>query len=253
MAERFEVDGGQVLLAHELAGFEASPHGAQLLFASGQRARASRLVLALPRPAVDSLADVAPYLDRSDVRRLVESTIAYPALKLYLWYDRPWWRDDGFAGHRMTTDLPLRKSFYLDSIEATDEPGPALLLAGYGDGTDLDVWRTLDAVAEAFGDPTHAAPEAFLREAEGYLGQMHGMKSLPKPLGSAVRYWGADPRMAGWHYWAAGSDSTEVKERISQPDAALPVYVCGEAWSTAKAWIEGALESAEAVVDRLAS
>lgn len=131
MAERFSEGGGNVLLGHELVGFDASPQGLELVFAGGQRARASRLVLALPRPAVDAFADGAPLLRRPDVRRLVESTTAYPALKLYLWYDRPWWRDDGFAGHRMTTDLPLRKTFYLDSIEATDAPGPSLLLAAY--------------------------------------------------------------------------------------------------------------------------
>jgi monoamine oxidase len=252
MAERFSENGGQVLPGHQLSGFDAGPQGVELVFVGGQRARTRRLVLALPRPAVDALADGAPFLSRPDVRRLVESTTAYPALKLYLWYDRPWWRDDGFAGHRMTTDLPLRKTFYLDSIEASDRPGPALLLAAYGDGTDLDAWRTLDAAADAFGHPTRGAPEAFIREADGYLAQMHGVKSVPKPIGSAMRYWGADPRMAGWHYWATGADSADVKERITKPDPSVPVYLCGEAWSTAQAWIEGALESAEAVVDRLA-
>lgn len=34
--------------------------------------------------------------------------------------------------------------------------------------------------------------------------------------------------------------------------AGLRVFMCGEAWSTAQAWIEGAFESAAAVVDRLA-
>jgi len=31
----------------------------------------------------------------------------------------------------------------------------------------------------------------------------------------------------------------------------LDVYVCGEAYSTAQAWVEGALETAEVVVQRL--
>ncbi len=38
---------------------------------------------------------------------------------------------------------------------------------------------------------------------------------------------------------------------VEQPDPALPIYVCGESFSRGQAWVEGALETAETVTDRL--
>jgi monoamine oxidase len=36
-----------------------------------------------------------------------------------------------------------------------------------------------------------------------------------------------------------------------QPEPELPIYVAGEAFSRAQAWVEGALETADRVVQRL--
>jgi monoamine oxidase len=256
LAARFASAGGDVQLSHELVGFEERRPGGSTIFElafDGQPpVQAKRLVLAMPQPAVDALSLGAPFLRRPDVSTLVRSTAGFEALKLYLWYDRAWWRDGGFAGHRMNTDLPPRKTFYLDTIEAADAPGPALILAAYGDGTDLDGWNGLP---RGPGRPTasRAAPDPMLRQAEGYLQQMHGLESLPKSVGSAFRLWGDDPLTVGWHYWRPGVISSDVMARIAQADSAVSLYICGEGWSTAQAWIEGALESAEAVVDRLAA
>jgi monoamine oxidase len=261
LAAQFETSGGQVFLGHDLRGFDAlgtdGGAGYRLTFDGQPPVDARRLVLALPRRALDVLSTGAPFLRRPDVRALVESSSAYSALKLYLWYDRPWWRDDGFAGVRLNTDLPLRKAFYLDAIGGSPS-APALLLAAYCDGSHLDDWRTLvsapaDPVAETGADPaSHAAPVALVDEAQTYLRAAHDLRDPPLPLGSAYRYWGSDPRLAGWHYWRAGVSSWDVKARIPQPDHSLPVYLCGEAWSTSQAWVEGSLESAISVVERLA-
>ncbi len=261
LASRFEASGGQVVLGHDLRSLEVlgSTGGAgyRLGFEGRPPVVARRVVLALPRRALDALRSGAPFLQRSDVWPLVESTVAYSALKLYLWYERPWWRDDGFAGLRLTTDLPLRKVFYFDTLDAATTAAPALLLVAYCDGSHLDAWRALDAAAPKAAAPvgspeTHTAPEPLVDEAVQHLRTAHRLESLPPPLGSAYAHWGFDPRMAGWHYWRAGARSWDVKARVPQPDPVHAVYLCGEAWSTTQAWVEGALESAAAVVDRLA-
>ncbi len=257
LARRFEGTGGQVLLEHDLHHFDVLGSGKhielELTFANGQTLRSKRLVLALPRPAVDAMAEATPLLQLPAVSALVGSTIGYPALKLYLWYDAPWWRDDGFSGRRITTDLPARKSFYLDSMYGADSVGPALMMAAFADGTDLDAWRSLPKPgvgATAFA--AHQAPAALVAEAVGFLKKMHGLSALPEPVGSAYMHWGADPRQPAWHFWRAGVNSDDVMQRVSQPVPGVPVYVCGEAWSTAQAWVEGAFEGARAVVERLA-
>jgi len=37
----------------------------------------------------------------------------------------------------------------------------------------------------------------------------------------------------------------------AQPDTSLPIHLCGEVFSRLGAWVEGALETASTVTDRL--
>jgi len=39
-----------------------------------------------------------------------------------------------------------------------------------------------------------------------------------------------------------------VKKRIVQPEDGVPVYICGEAYSDAQGWVEGALQTADLVL-----
>ena len=73
------------------------------------------------------------------------------------------------------------------------------------------------------------------------------------PSGSAFQYWGADPRECGWHYWRAGDNSDEIIDLAAQPDRALPIHLCGEVFSRRGAWVEGALETASTVAERVIS
>jgi hypothetical protein len=43
--------------------------------------------------------------------------------------------------------------------------------------------------------------------------------------------------------------SWEVKEKILRPINGKPVYICGEAYSNAQGWVEGALESADLMLE----
>ena len=198
----------------------------------------------MPSPALTALAEDAPVLARPDVSRLIASVEPVPASKLYLWYDRPWWRDTGFTGVRITTDRPNRKVFHFDP-EGTG-PGPAVLLAAYTDGVDMAPWRALA------DDPQSViAPPAMVEAARRELRRLHSSADIPAPVGSAYVDWGADPRECGWHFWKPGAQSREVMSRIAKPDPALDLFLCGEAYSTSQALVEGALESAATVVRAL--
>ena len=79
---------------------------------------------------------------------------------------------------------------------------------------------------------------------------MHGRR-ISEPESSVFMHWDVATRGGVWHYWKPGSRSWEVKARVVQPLPDVDVYVCGEAYSTSQAWVEGALETAEVVVQRL--
>lgn len=251
LAARFQAAGGSVRMEHDLAGLTVEPGigGAvafRLRFAGGEDVCATRVVLAMPSPALTALAEGAPVLGRPDVARLIASVEPIPASKLYLWYDRPWWRDAGFAGLRTTTDRPIRKVFYFDPEGAGS--GPAVLLAAYTDGMDMAPWR---ALADGTATSIPVAPPAIIEAAHRELRLLHGGDGIPEPVGSAYVDWGADPRECGWHFWKPGARSREVLSGIVRPDPALDLFLCGEAYSTSQALVEGALESAATVVRAL--
>ncbi len=162
LVKQFMALGGIVELGHDLLRVDPEERSVLLGFADGSGVRARRLVLTLPIPALEALADGSPLINGPTWRRLYRSIAGYPATKLYCWYDRPWWRDgkDAPTGLRTTTDLPPRKIFYFD--EGPDRPA---------------------AMLAAFTDFRHNEPIVALAESPG------GGAPAPGPLLEALRGW----------------------------------------------------------------
>jgi monoamine oxidase len=248
LAARFEALGGSVRLGHDVRRVDVGQGSVLLGFADGSGVRARRLVLTLPIPALEALAGASPVINGPTWRRLYGSIEGFPATKLYCWYSRSWWRDgvDAPTGLRTTTDLPNRKIFYFD--EASDRP--AAILAAYTDGRDTE---PIVALADSRSGGLPASP-ALLLALRGWLAVAHPGAEVPAmPSGSALQQWGADPRECGWHYWRAGDNSDEIIDLAGQPDLDLPIHLCGEVLSRRGAWVEGALETASTVAERLIS
>ena len=264
LAERFEAGGGEVHLGHRVISFDVEGGGdghpvLRLQLDGRPEIIARRVVLALPRMALESITGASPPMQSPEISELLGAVEAFPAHKLYFLYDHPWWREGDGCGRLDVSDLPLRKTYYLDAVEGT--PGESgLLLASYTDGQHVDPWRSLadgrvpQLDLRPFGASDRwrdfAPPPEMIDAAQGHLRAMHG-RHIPEPVSAAFINWDVATRGGGWHYWKAGARSWEVKSRIVQPVQDLGVYVCGEAYSTAQAWVEGALETAEVVVQRL--
>ena len=243
LAERFEWSGGAIWLGSEVASIEISDGAVVLHTNDGRSIRAGRVVLTAPVPALELLARTSPALGHPRFARAFAAVEGFPAMKLYLWYDHPWWRP-AVSGIRSVTDLPVRKVFYLDARPDS----PAAMLAMYTDALDVEPWLEL-AGSTSDGAP---APAPMLAEAQRCLREMHpDVADVPEPVGSALMHWGADPHEVGWHFWRGGAVSDEVLALAPQPDPALPIYLAGEAFSRQQSWVEGALEAAEAVLERL--
>jgi monoamine oxidase len=63
--------------------------------------------------------------------------------------------------------------------------------------------------------------------------------------------WTIDPYGGGVHLWNRGFKSWEILEQMTQPVKDFPCYICGEAYSTNQTWVEGALQTAEIVLQKL--
>ena len=92
---------------------------------------------------------------------------------------------------------------------------------------------------------------AMVDEVARQLATIHGLAYVPKVQNAAFRDWGDDPFGGGWNSWNIGVKSWEVKERIVQPFDDRPLFICGEAYSDAQGWVEGALQTADLALDKL--
>ncbi len=273
LAEQFKSDGGEIHLNSRLQSFTSErPDGLITLTLSKDGTEHTvltrHLILAMPRRSLELIEQIGPVLgpENTDVHDLIGSVVPIPLFKLAICYSRPWWEEIQLVNPgtglmakihsgRSTTDLPIRQCYYWQVDPAT---GHAVILM-YDDGWDLDYWADLRKADERFhGDLTiggesplwsqHRAPQRMVEEVHRQLLEMHGITDpsvVPQPYAAAYRDWGEDPYGGGANFWPVGVRSYDVSERIVQPKPPYPVYICGDAYSHSQAWVEGALETAE--------
>ncbi len=96
----------------------------------------------------------------------------------------------------------------------------------------------------------HAAPKMMVEETHRQLMTMHNAQYAPPPVEAAFADWSDDPYGGAVHLWNRGYQSWVLVNTITQPVDGFPCYICGEAFSTSQTWAEGALETAEIVLQK---
>ncbi|MGZ5923844.1 MAG: flavin monoamine oxidase family protein, partial [Rhizomicrobium sp.] len=255
LADRAARAGAGVAMTERLVSLGPSANGFRLGF-QDRRDRLSSLsatsvILAMPRLALEGIADF-PAAREPRFARLIASVTPIPACKSLLLYQRPWWRDHGIVEGRSITDLPARQ-FYCLGSETTrpsneQSNGYGVLMA-YCDEKSVAVWNALVASPDPSGFTSLAGDSPLAREVHREAQLVIGNTPL-KPLAARFQNWSVDPYGGGWHYYALGHDGHADGEAMVKPLASRNLFVCGEAYSFAQGWVEGALERAETVLQR---
>lgn len=247
-------------LSSELVRIERT--GAELeLHFEGEGAaviHAKHVILALPQAALKRItfgAGVVPPLFFEDL----DAVEPVPACKLFLVFDSPWWDASNHGPSNLNpnairstlTDLPMRNCYYYGE-PLMDQC--ALMQAAFADDVSASFWsglveppakksvipqKWLAVPSEFYG------PEHMVRAVCHQLKHMHEGYDVPMPRTPVFIDWRTTPARGGWHSWKPHLKSWEVRERMRRPDANVPLYVCGEAFSQLPGWVEGALNSAE--------
>lgn len=282
LARLFGMD--DVRLDTQVEGFDRAGDSFELRV-QGKTIRTGALILAMPRRSLDLLAPTSPPL--REIQDLTASVTPRPLFKLFTTYGSPWWRAAGYTGSdgrfvpveagRTVTNLPVRQTYYWPTDEGKPAAeGPAMLMASYDDGSNIgfwdgfrprrrQAWQEGKEVAEPddpfMGDDCDAgpdldwcrykAPHRMVKEVARQLGVIHGLTYTPDFRNAAFRDWGDDPFGGGWNSWNIGVRSWVVKEQIVQPFDQHPLYICGEAYSDAQGWVEGALQTADMMLAKL--
>jgi len=231
------------------------------------RHRAKHVILAMPRRSIE-LIDWPLATGNAWLKDNLASVLIQPAFKLFLGYPYPWWHGLGLQAGRSITDLPIRQAFYFGT--QGEQPGAdpknlsSLLMASYNDLGTVPFWKGLERGEPFRGEPGYEhcdegeevvpasefhASGPMVREAHRQVEQLHGQRELPKPYSAIYHDWGDDPYGGGWHSWKAGYRYDKIVKRMTHPVPGENVYVCGAAYSLDQGWVEGALETAEQMLE----
>ena len=125
---------------------------------------------------------------------------------------------------KQVTSNPLRYIIPIDSQQG-------LIMASYTDGDDTKLWHRLEG-------------PALTSTLQAHLGTLFPDKTIPTPTYVKKHEW-----TEGCTYWRPGNyNITKAIQEAMNPAANL--YLVGESISKTQTWMEGALESAEQVLEK---
>ncbi|WP_377700836.1 flavin monoamine oxidase family protein [Pseudoduganella sp. UC29_71] len=223
---------------------------------------ANSIVLAMPRRALELLAQDSFFFRNEELQRNLASVIPEPSYKILMGFEQPWWQQSfgASAGHSIT-DLPLRQCYYFGADPSNSH---SLLLGSYNDMRTTPFWRVLARHPEPFKPRATAlvapaqleglqnvqASQRMVNEVMKELRELHGSGvSVPAPYVTWYKDWSADPYGGGYHAWQAGYAVDRVMPFMRKPDRAEAIHIVGESYSDQQGWVEGAFCVAERMLE----
>jgi monoamine oxidase len=270
LGDAFEAAGGTMVMNTSVTRVSANgADGFTLGLSDGSQLGAQVVILAIPQRALQIITPGSVILPDSDVQELLGSVTPLPVLKLFLSYATGWWTEGGVAPvyGRSVTDIPLRTIYYWGVEGDPVDPGNtnSLLMASYTDALELDFWEGLrngplypdqpNPYSQEYPGSANwgqqQATAAMVNEATRQLATVHPTLSVPAPYSTSFRDWRDDPYGGAMHAWNVGVMSDSVIDAVMQPRAGANLFICGESYSRKQGWAEGAITTAEAVVETL--
>lgn len=201
----------------------------RLLFNEDTPLHGKRVILAIPATALRGVSPFRnhPVLQRLSMRPLLRTYAIFPTSQGKSWfYDMP----------RIVTDSPLRHIIPINQAKG-------VIMTSYTDDDDTGKWLTIRDKGQT-GKKDIALGKAVLDELRVLLPD----KKIPPPLLFKSHVW-----RDGCSYWTPGLYSPkELSESCMRPlPMRLPhLYLCGESYSMRQAWMEGALDHAEDMLQK---
>lgn len=196
--------------------------GNTLHFKGESPMKGKKIILAIPSEALKSISQFhnLPALKHITMKPLLRTYGVFPS--------KAW-----FHGiPRTITDSPLRHIIPIDSKKGT-------IMTSYTDAEDTKPWvRILESKGEI------ALQNAIMRKTRELFPEL----TIPNPIFFKAHHW-----KHGCSYWLPGLyDVKKESGSLMNPlPAAYPnVYVCGESYSLKQAWIEGAIEHSEEMLEK---
>jgi monoamine oxidase len=161
----------------------------------------------------------------------------------------------------------------------------SILMASYNNGVAVPYWQSLQSGAPYGPDPAAAgaddpfrgrafaqvnrvrlrldgnaaaappnrpiprtATEGMVARAHAQLMEMHDVVYAPEPYDAHFQDWNVDPFGGGWHQWKTSTDENKLIPYMQRPLEEEQVFIVGECWSDSQGWVQGALNTSEAML-----
>ena len=165
-------------------------------------------------------------------------------------------------------EIPSTIQEDLDKINESKYFKPAALTI-YCDYMNINYWWALQQTGELFTSPMqeeqnnrdpqvmYAASKEVVKMATEYFKKIFNTTYVPQPVLTSARIWAGSTRFGqedserfgfGVHQWALHAQDDEVQQTLAQPIENL--FTCGEAFSNYQGWVEGALLSANIMLEK---
>ncbi|MEM7039814.1 MAG: FAD-dependent oxidoreductase [Bacteroidota bacterium] len=272
--------GVEMKSGHTLRNFQYSRNIRKIImqFEGGEEsAIADRLVLALPQLPLKNLSTYFP----KNIQTHLDSVIPLPLTKVFFITDKPWWKPDTPPQTRANY-MPTREVHYFRASGTTDG-----MVMVYTDRPATEYWNLF---VKDKNDHTHREENKnpmlkeefarwFAEEIQGCVecggtntfGLQLNAEAMTAYAGKStaeiaevlsgslklysIRDWERAPFGAAAHLWRPEVDSRKVRRELAGFSAPLSsaenVHICGEAYSDYRGFIEGSLNSAQLVLDRI--
>jgi len=187
--------------------------------------QAINCVFAVPKQALEQLAFF------KHIHKDLDYIKCFPLCRIYCKFDMNN-RKNAWIHNlpKITTNNNLRIIIPID-------PKNGVIMASYTDHKYADFW--LDLYDKVGVKGVNQELVKLYKETLGI--------DIPSPISTKVFHWGC-----GVGYWGKGADSASLEKTFLQPFAEMSIYVCGEHYSAeSQQWIEGALKTANMVVERI--
>jgi monoamine oxidase len=220
-----------------------------------------RVILALPKRAVENIARRSDVFQEPEIFNLLDSAFGFPMVKMFVVVKSRWWEEDNRA-NRYATRVPTRELHYWKGLTPnskqglimayTDRPASSFWANYVPPGDQLDVRRSSEM----------PLPPTLERRLKRKVVQYINENDVPDITSDdiawyGIRDWGREPYKGANHAWRPERKYWVVMRRLAEIPAvdqgtgAPRVHVCGEAYSDYHGFMEGSLRSAVYVLHRI--
>lgn len=227
MAKDFEERGGTILQGHEVTDIKKD--GSMMLIQSKTDAgpvmfETPMCICALHRDAFASIPLLKSWdvLDKLKMEPLIRTYAVFPVHNGVAWF----------------ADLPKVTSKGFVRFFIPMDPSCGSVMISYTDAQDA---RKIQGMLDRYGE--EETGDRIVKEVRA----MFPDRKIPDPV-----FFKAHPWTSGCTYWLPGSyDPYEVSRDAMCPFSDWNLFCCGESFSMRQAWMEGALEHADQLLELL--